>query len=44
LNFRRCIKAPADSSSMNGLSSHVRILDSVIGTGDDCVFLGPTTG
>nr|CAB3481641.1 unnamed protein product [Digitaria exilis] len=39
------IHAPATSRNTDGVhvgvSSHVRILDSVIGTGDDCVSIGP---
>jgi galacturan 1,4-alpha-galacturonidase len=39
------IRAPAGSSNTDGIhaahSSDVRILNSVIGTGDDCVSLGP---
>ncbi|KAL6859385.1 hypothetical protein ACP4OV_017644 [Aristida adscensionis] len=39
------IRAPAASRNTDGIhvgaSSHVRILDSVIGTGDDCVSIGP---
>lgn len=39
------IRAPAASRNTDGvhvgLSTHVRILDSVIGTGDDCVSVGP---
>lgn len=39
------IRAPAESRNTDGihvgLSRHVRILDSAIGTGDDCVSVGP---
>ncbi|KAK1606835.1 hypothetical protein QYE76_030508 [Lolium multiflorum] len=39
------IHAPAASHNTDGIhvgfSSHVRIIDSVIGTGDDCVSVGP---
>jgi galacturan 1,4-alpha-galacturonidase len=39
------IHAPAHSRNTDGvhvgLSSHIRVLDSVIGTGDDCVSVGP---
>jgi len=39
------IHAPAASRNTDGVhvghSRHVRILDSVIGTGDDCVSVGP---